>query len=418
MKHNRTNLEKLQQHPTPQSEIGAGTGDNSPRGQITESDLTIQLSVFSRPAEIQDEWMQFEQQLMAGHSNSNWALAWYAAQEVHQTASPYILVGRNDQGRICFILPLELARVGTMKVLRLPGANQATYCGGLFDKDILSLIENGKGHAFWQAVFAGVGEVDAIVLEGISQQRNEKHHPFNCLPLSSAAHDSMQMAIQKDWPTQYQSMFDGKSRSNDRRVERRLAEMGKLSHLVANSRAERLQLLEVMLAQKAIQFEMLNFSNPYSAPGVANFYRNLINQDAMHAESSLYVSGMMLADRPLAVNFGVIQNSELQGLITSMTSCELRRFSPGRLLMIHTNRHLSDNGVNCHDFGMGEFGYKQEWCDIHVKRQLAMVPFTLPGRAYVLSQKVIQAVKSTLNEHPALKHRLKRLTNNAPQAKK
>ena len=126
----------------------------------------------------------------------------------------------------------------------------------------------------------------------------------------------------------------------------------------------------------------------------------------------------MLEQQPLAVNFGVLQGAELQGLITSMTTGPMRRQAPGRLLMIHTNQYLSDNQIKIHDFGMGEFGYKEDWCDGTIDRQQILVAFTLPGRAYILAERAKQSIKSSLNRHPSLKGILRRLSYRSSKPKK
>ena len=186
----------------------------------------------------------------------------------------------------------------------------------MFDENIRDIFkrrggEGGDGRAFWKMVFAALENVDAVELEGFSLIRHDRNHPFAALPLTAAAHGSMQMAIQPDWQAQYQSMFDGKTRGNDRRVERRLHERGELKHRVASAESERLSLLETMLQQKAEQFDLLKITNPYQVPEIVAFYRNLIFHDSKHEVSSLYVSAMLLDERPLAVNFGIVQNDEL-----------------------------------------------------------------------------------------------------------
>ena len=315
-------------------------------------------------------------------------------------------------------MPLELKSIGPANVLLSPGAGHATYADALFDHDVLDLFHRGKGDRFWDAVFASLDNIDAMALEGFSLQRDSLVHPFGHLPLVGAAHSSMQMAIEPDWPAQYLTMFDGKTRGNDRRVERRLNEQGQLDFKVATAKADRLHLLEVMLEQKAEQFELLQITNPYQSPEVIAFYRNLITQDANHEATSLYVSSVLLDEDPLAVNFGILNKNELQGLITSMTVGEHRRLSPGRLLMIKTNEYLSSINVGHHDFGMGEFNYKKEWCDVDIDRQHVLVAFTLKGHAFVMAQKAKQSLKSTLNNHIALKSLLKRLRHKASQSKK
>ncbi|MCJ8308292.1 MAG: GNAT family N-acetyltransferase [Rhizobiaceae bacterium] len=418
MEHNQVNLENVRQQLHIKAAESKLRGDKSSRTENEASELDLEVSIVTDPSDIEQDWLGFEQRLNAGHANSNWALAWYAAHRQEGGATAYILVGRNTKGDVCFVLPLELTTFGPAKVLLSPGAGHATYADGLFDHDILDLFHRGQGDRFWDTVFGAFDNIDAMALEGFSLQREGAVHPFAHLPLVSAAHGAMQMTIEPDWSNQYLTMVDSKTRGNDRRVERRLNEQGLLEHQVAVAEPERLQLLDVMLMQKAEQFELLQITNPYKSPEVVAFYRNLIRQDANHADTSLYISSVLLDKEPLAVNFGILNRNELQGLITSMTSGEHRRFSPGRLLMIKTNEYLSSINVQHHDFGMGEFNYKKEWCDQNIDRHHVLKAFSLTGHAFVAAQRAKQSLKTTLNNHIALKSMLKRLRHRASQSKK
>lgn len=416
MKHSGVNVEGRQRQDAACGLTIEAGSDHLPYDSWSDV-LDFELTIYTDPSDIEDDWVEFENRLKAGHSNSNWALAWYEGHKSNDDVSAYVIVGRRTKRETCFILALERAQKGPITILQSPGAGHATYTDGLFDRDILALFESGRGDQFWNTVFAALENVDTIALEGFAPQLQGAHHPFASLPLTEAAHDSMQMEIQTDWPTQYKSIFDGKTRSNDRRVERRLKEFGELTHMVATHTSDRLNLLDVMLEQKAEQFEQLKINDPYGSPEVVGFYKSLIEKDAKHKTSSLYISAMLLNDRPLAVNFGIRQADELQGLITSMTTGEHKRLSPGRLLMINTNKFLSETNVKFHDFGMGEFSYKQEWCDRNVGRTHVLKALTLQGQAYVMAQKAKQSVKSSLNNHLIIKRMLKRLHHHASQSK-
>lgn len=413
MEHNQENLDRLQHQFRQKTAPTKSTGDNSSRANWAKPELNLDVVVITDPSSFEQDWLRFERKLDAGHANSNWALAWSAALSQKDGATPYILVGRHADGEVGFVLPLELSSVGPAKVLLSPGAGHATYAAGLFDHDIRDLFHRGQGDQFWNTVFKTMVDVDALALEGFSLQREGIVHPFGHLPRVEAAHGSMKLAIEADWPKQYLKMFNGKTRGNDRRVERRLNEQGVLDHRVATEMSERLHLLEIMFQQKAEQFELLKISNPYESPEVVAFYKNLVIQDANHHTSSLYISTVLFDEKPLAINFGILNKTELQGLITSMTVGERRRHAPGRLLMMKTNEYLSSINVRYHDFGMGEFDYKMEWCDQHIDRNHVLVAFTVKGQAFVMAQKVKQALKSTLNNHIALKRMLKRLHHKA-----
>ncbi|MGI9366388.1 MAG: GNAT family N-acetyltransferase [Rhizobiaceae bacterium] len=373
--------------------------------------LNLLVSIETDPEAIQQEWVNFENRLGVCHSVSCWSLAWYSARSHCDCASPYIVVGRSNAGELLFVLPLEMIHLRQLKVLMSPGAGQSTYFTGLFSQSIKNWMQEGKSDEFWSQVFEKIRQVDALFVDGFSRGKFGASDPLYHLPFINAAHTAMEMAITADWPKQYEQMFSKKARANDRRCERRLREIGTLNHKVSQELSERQFLLEAMFRQKSEQFASQRMKDPYHDPEIRSFYNQLVKLDAEQDESVLYISALYLDDDPIAINFGVLENGELQGLITSMTIGELKRFAPGRLLLAKTNAYLSDHGIFVHDFGMGEFAYKVEWCDRKIERQHVAQHFTKAGSAYLIVRRLKESIRSHLNDHPALKQMLKTISS-------
>ena len=378
-------------------------------GQTTS--LELQVSIETDPEAILHEWMDFESRLGVCHSVSCWSLAWYRARSHCDCASPYIVLGRSHAGKLLFVLPLELIHLTQLNVLMSPGAGQSTYFTGLFSPSIQNWMLDGKSDEFWSHVFDEIRQIDALFVDGFSRDKFGASNPLYHLPFINAAHTAMEMTITEDWPEQYEQMFSKKARANDSRCERRLQEIGTLSHKVSHEQKERQFLVETMFRQKAEQFASQRMKDPYHDPEIRAFYDQLVKLDAGQDESVLYISALYLDDDPIAINFGVLENGELQGLITSMTTGDMKRFAPGRLLLAKTNAYLSDHGVFVHDFGMGEFAYKVDWCDRKIERQHIAQHFTKAGSAYLIMRRLKENIRSRLNDHPVLKQMLRTISS-------
>lgn len=374
-----------------------------------ERKLDLQITVHSDPNEIIRDWCQFE--IDQAHTNtcSTWCKAWYDAHKHLKRVEPFIIVGRDRQNSIEFILPLELRRYGPMKILVAPGAGHTTYYSGLYTERVLQMFTQEQGTEFWDHVLASIGRVDAVLIEGFSVDKFGPHHPLALLPQIEAAHGSMRMDISSDWATQYEDMIPPKLKADNRRCAKRLAELGELKHVIAETPEDRHALLDVLLQQKATQFADMNVIDPFKPEAVASFYRRLIDADENKPETSLYFSALTLDNIPLAANFGLLDDGQCYGLITSMTNCDKRRFSPGRLLLGHTNGYLSSINIKAHDFGMGMLPYKSVWCQRELKRQHAQMSFSLPGRLFLWQKQSIQILKRWLKSHEGIK----RILNNA-----
>ena len=382
---------------------------DDPNNSWVARTLGLTITVHRVPNEVADDWQAFERSLTKGRSSSTWCLAWYKAHARAKGISPFIVAGRNTSGELEFVLPLEQRSFGPLKVLIAPGAGHTTYYAGLYSQRIMDMFERGQGTDFWELVLASIGKVDAILIEGFSVDKFGPQHPLALLPHTEAAHGSMRMNISDDWSAQYEEMITPKLKADDRRCAKRLSELGELEHYIARTRGQRHALLDVLLEQKATQFAAMNVVDPFRSDEIIAFYRELIDIDEDQPETSLYFSALTLNGIPLAANFGLLEEGELYGLITSMTDADERRFSPGRLLLGHTNNYLSEIGCKGHDFGMGMLPYKSVWCQREIQRLHVQIGFSLTGKLYLWQKHSVQLIKNWLKSHEGVKRTLKRI---------
>lgn len=369
----------------------------------------LRIAIHEHPQSIETSWRKFESKLAVGHASSTWCLSWYNARRNNPNARPFVIVGRNHENQIEFILPLERIKLGPARILSAPGAGHNSYFEGVFSERIHQICREDSGTAFWDFVGRCLRSVDAIAIEGFSTVKFGQTHPVAFLPRWPAAHNSMDMKFSGNWEVQYERDFNRKVRGDDRRCERRLNELGELTYHVATHRDDRLRLLETLLAQRAIQFDTMEVPNPFKAPEIVAFYRQLVERDSADDTSTLFISTLELDRAPIAVNLGQVVGTEMHALITSMSMEDVKRFSPGRLLFLKTSEHLSNNGFSLLDFGMGEQAYKQGWCDRQLDRHHVYVGYTLIGQIYILQQRLVQMIKTRLKQHPHIKAALNRL---------
>ncbi len=380
-----------------------------------EPGMATEILVSTSPDALIEEWQAFEQRHFGNQLQSLWCSAWYQSQINNPSRSPYILHGRDRDGDLLIVLALEQVRKGPLTYLVRPGNHHNGYYGGSFAPSLQQWISRGHGEEFWAMVFAKIGGIDALFIEGFSTDHFGINHPLSHLPKIEATHSAMRMQIETDWKAQYERSCNSKVRSNDRRCERRLQESGSLSYQVATDRETKLEFLRVMLKQKAQQFDALDISNPYQSPQVVHFYEQLLMQEDDDSHPAVFVSALHLDDEILAVNFGLIDGGILHGLITSMTVGATKRFAPGRLLLLKTNQALSDQNIKFHDFGIGEFIYKEAWCDQAIKRQHILTNLSARGLLFTSAVKLVESLRQFAENRPGLKkhlHAVRRRLNN------
>jgi len=123
----------------------------------------------------------------------------------------------------------------------------------------------------------------------------------------------------------------------------------------------------------------------------------------------LMITALYLDEKPLAVILGMIQGSGFHGLIMSMVHGPLARFSPGRILLLRTMRHLMEVGVRKIDFGVGDANYKKEWAKGDIARHYVLAPLSLKGRIFVFGLRRVAALKALIKSTEWVRNMAKRV---------
>ena len=89
-------------------------------------------------------------------------------------------------------------------------------------------------------------------------------------------------------------------------------------------------------------------------------------------------------------------------LLSSIIDGELRRWSPGQLLLRHQIREACDHGFSHYDLGVGEAPHKLDWCDERLKLVDSLIAFEPAGYAVTLSLAAKLALKRVVKGNPTL----------------
>ncbi len=381
----------------------------SPDLEISGELPQFSVSVVNKPELVAEQWRYLESCACDPFSNYVWVKAWYNAHKNIPDCSPVIILGTDKNQTPLFLLPLFRQKSGPFNILVRPGRTHSACSSGLFSQSCRRMINSHNGEQFWKSVFSQIPRADAVAIDGVREADIKRQNPLRYLPHINSGNPSYEMLLTGDWDTFYRAKTTRKARSNVRRCEKRLSELGNLRFKTADSKEDRLACLRVLLAQKAEQFTVRGIINPYTRPGITSFYENLVAGAENSEGQPLLLTTLTLDEEPLAVIFGMIQATEFHGLIMSMREGPLTRFSPGRILLHRTLQHLSQIGIRKIDFGVGEAGYKQEWVDAEIIRHQVLAPLNLKGRVLVSGFRQASAIKAMIKGSGWAKEMTRRL---------
>lgn len=340
---------------------------------------SLDISVMSNVAELRESWLSMGPQAQDPFSCYPWCEAWYQANRQAGKGEPRVVVARSADG-VEMILPLFLERKFGLSVLTRPGRSISGDFAAIFSPRLREMAQGDVGDTFWNRVFAATRkEASVLLLNGVPATEIEGNSPLGRLERVHCGVEAFYLTLKPDWDAQYQELFSSKMRRNDRRCLRRLGEEGEMEFLVAEGVEQQKALMEELMDQKAAQIDATHQPHYFHDPVVRDFFLRLPALMEQSEQEVFFLMALKFDGRTIAANFGVTKAQRHFGLITTMSMGEERKFSPGRLLLLETNRVLSERGCNHHEFGNGEYEYKNDWCSGHQERYAVVNSSTLLG---------------------------------------
>jgi CelD/BcsL family acetyltransferase involved in cellulose biosynthesis len=230
-------------------------------------------------------------------------------------------------------------------------------------------------------------------------------NPFAKLPHQLAPSSGYAVKL-GDFTALYASRFSKRSRGTLERKERKLAESGPIVYGWADSREERLVLLDAFFAQKSRQLAAMGVKDIFDAHARA-FYREVALLEGDNP-SRLRLGYLKIGDNVLATFSGTLCHNRLGVALSSLTEDERQRQSPGALLLKHQIEEACAKGIAFYDIGVGWARHKDEWCDVMQKlfdSFIALKPqgvlLTVPLAA---AARLKRAIKSSRHLWPLAQH--------------
>lgn len=365
----------------------------------------LSAQVTSRPDAVQDLWRNLEADpSMTFHQSRVWVEAW--AQGTGKNLSIVTL----EQDNIPFaILPLEIDRVGGLKIARFAGTAFSNENTGLIDTKRQNRL-NPITAAELSAALSGAGfEADIVLFDKMTPEAADRI-PFSVLPRVFHQNPSFQLPLFADFSAVI-AQINGKRRRKKFRVsERRLEAIGGYRHITGDTDAAALRLLDTFLHQKAVRLTAQGLPNVFADPGICDFLRQLATtRDAdgnpalelhgielaggEHAGEVIAVAGLTLKKGHVTCQFGSI-NEEIAADV-----------SAGELLFFRMIERASAAGHQVFDFGVGDQLYKRSWCPQRTELVDCYVPLNIKGRLAAPLIAGMIRLKRTIKTSPAL-HRI------------
>ena len=173
------------------------------------------------------------------------------------------------------------------------------------------------------------------------------------------------VAYSSDLANSFEEYSKSLSRSmlkDNKRMIRRLSEMGKLEFLVIDRREEFNKIIEILIAQKEQRYISSGARNIFNISSVRRFYKNIYNLKAK--EFNIHLSALTLDDEILSTHLGIYYKDQFFYLMPTFNhDKKWQKFSLGRIHLEKLTNWAIMNRVTKFDFTIGAESYKNIWCD-------------------------------------------------------
>jgi CelD/BcsL family acetyltransferase involved in cellulose biosynthesis len=290
----------------------------------------------------------------------DWAHAWTQHVLGPEHREPVIVVGTGPDGSPLFLWAFEMGRKFGLPVLNWLGQDHANYNMGLFTPDAAQGLTASDISLILREAARQAGAA-AACLEAQSVTWSGTANPFAKLSHQQAPNSGYAIRL-GDFTALYESRFSRRSRATLERKERRLQQLGTLRYGWAETREEKLSLLETFFDQKAKQFAAMGVTDIFDVHARA-FYRELaLLEDS--SPSRLKLGYVSLDGDVLATFSGAVCHDRMGVVLSSLTEGDAQRQSPGALLLRHQIEEASHDGLAFFDMGVGQARHKDEWCNV------------------------------------------------------
>ena len=377
---------------------GRGAEQNGPF-VVDTSFGTVELRINRDLHGLEAVWEQLQRiSPCTGAQTFDWVQAWERHVLNPEGREPVIAVGSGAGDRILFIWPFEMGHCAGLPVLKWLGQDHANYNMGLYAPGVAEALTEDDMSRLLSALARGSGAAAAL-LEAQPYSFDGTANPFAQLSHQPSPSSGYAVTL-GDFTALYEQRFSKRSRNTLDRKERKLIDMGKLTYGWAETRDEKLEIVEAFFEQKARQFAAMGVKDIFDRHARA-FYRDVSLLEGDNP-SRMRLGYIKLNDQVLATFSGTLGHGRMLIVLCSLTEGDEQRQSPGALLIRHQIKEACAQGLVLYDFGAGSGTHKEQWSDRVEPLFDSFIALGPLGLVLTLPSAALSHLKRTIKSNPRL----------------
>lgn len=370
------------------------------------SSLGIDLRIVSDLAEVEQQWKTFERRADCTVFQSfDWLAKWQSHIGLRAGTVPAVVLGRDADGDVLFILPLAIETRGRVRRLTWLGSELCDYNMPLLAKHCGRYFSSGRFVALWREIekllrTEAHTRFDLVDFQKMPEAIGGQRNPFldlGVLPHPSGAHIAH---LDSDWDRFYAAKRSPSTRKRERRQFKQLAEHGEIRFVDVQDREEIGRTLDTLFSQKTRSFARMGVEDMFARPGYQEFFRDIALDPRM--SEVIHITRLDVGTTVAAASLGFRFRDCYYLVISSYQDGELSRFGPGRAHLQALLRHAIDRGFQRFDFTVGDESYKRDWSDTELIIFDHLAAITIRGWLVVAMTAAFRRTKRRIKQSPIM----------------
>lgn len=367
----------------------------------------ISLSVSEDLAAVESDWRDFERHADGTvFQTYRWLSTWQRCIGAFADVRPAIVIGRDGQNRLLFLLPLATQPLRFGRELVWLGSDLCDYNGPLLAPHFTEMLGQTDFAAVWRRVVAALLahprlRFQVVRLQKMPDSIGAQPNPMLRLPTMPHPSGAWLTSLADSWDAFYAAKRSSETRRRDRSKRKKLAALGELKFVEPVDSAERLHTLDILMQQKSRSFARQGVRDLFAQPRHADFYRALAADT--ECTELVHISRLDVGDRPAAINLGLAFGRRYYHLLASYSDDQdVARFGPGAAHLNDVMAHAIRRGFVVFDFTIGDEPYKANWCDTAQQLHDHIFALTKGGWLVVVAIRTKQRLKRLIKQNALL----------------
>ncbi len=350
----------------------------------------------------QSDWVELQSNALGTYYQTfAWCQAWQKKIGVLSNIQPVIIIGKSNEGKALFLLPLQIRRRFGFSVLEWLTQPETNYGQGLF-----SYSTDVTEWQIWfnknmTAVLARVPSYDLATLINMPDQVLGRVNPLSTLNTFVSADQSFLTRLQTNFEKLQEAKRTSRSISKIRRRDERLAELGNLEVQISTRGQIALTSLREALQHKEFQLAELGV-HQFATHDLNVFFGELVEK-ADEPNAALHIFRLQQSGKTISALVGASYADTFWLMILSMSRDGPLQFSPGDYILRRSMAWACENNLQYYDFGMGQSQYKEIWADEEIQLYNYFAAKTLKGLPLAALFMFYNLAKRSIKNTPALK---------------